>query len=229
MGGVLLDPADRWDAESFAISFPSGLPEPAPLDWFLAMSGEIMAAFLALDPPRPAMTVRPFIEVALWKRGVAPTPELVERWFDVLCRWEARPVYEFVPEALRALHAMGYRLGVISNTLMPGDHIRREFAYAGILDLFEQIVFSAEFGVNKPAPALFQHVLDAMGLTADQAWYTGDKPQRDMRGAHGVGMTAVLVDSPHVGRMHDRPEDMPDLRVTNIAALPEVLARQFGG
>lgn len=223
MGGVLLDPADRWDAEGFEKSFPEGLPEPELRDWFLAMSMEIAETFLALAPPRPAMDVRPFIMTWLWKRRAVPSPDEVDRWFDVLCQWEARPVYDFVPAALRALHDMGFRLGLISNTIMPGTHIRKAFRQTGILDLFERTLFSAEFGANKPHPSLFRHVLDTMGLEANEAWYVGDKPQRDVRGAHAVGMTAVLVDSPHVEHIHDAPENVPDLRIPNIAALPQVL------
>ena len=224
MGGVLLDPADRWDAEGFKLSFPRGLPEPAQLDWFLAMSADTMETFLALTPPRPAMDVRPFIQTWLWKRQVEPDAGLVERWFDVLAQWEVRPVYPFVPDAIRTLKDMGMLLGVISNTVMPGTHIRERFREAGILDLFECVIFSAEFGINKPDPSLFWHALDAMGLKPDEAWYVGDNPERDIRGAHGAGMTGVLVDSPYVRQIHDAPENVPDLRIPDIAALPEVLA-----
>ncbi len=225
MGGVLLDAADRWDAAQFPVSFPNGLPEPAPLEWFLAMSSDIMETFVALPPPRPAMDVRPLIAAWLRKRSIEADSETVERWFDVLMRWEASPVYPFVPAPLRALASMGIRLGVISNTLMPAKYIRERFRDAGILDLFEFTVFSAEYGVNKPDPALFRHALDAMRLRPEEAWYVGDKPQRDVCGAHGAGMTAVLVDSRHHHRIHDGPDHVPDFRIPTIAALPDRIAK----
>ncbi|HEO72320.1 MAG TPA: HAD family hydrolase [Candidatus Hydrogenedentes bacterium] len=222
MGGVLLDPADRWDAESFPLSFPNGLPEPAPLEWFLAMSEDIAKTFLALKPPRPVMDVRPFVETWLWRCKTVPTPAAVRRWLDVIEQWEVREVYEFVPGVLATLRGAGFRLGVISNTLTAGRALRAHFCRAGILDFFEMTLFSAEFGVNKPHPALFQHALDCMGLDASKAWYVGDKPQRDICGAHGVGMTTVLVDGPHADRAHDGPEYMPDLRIEDLSALPAV-------
>ncbi len=225
MGGVLLDPADQWDAAGFDVSFPEGLPEPAPVDWFLKMSADIIETFLVLPPPRPAMDPRPFIATWLWKRGLAPTDEAIELWYDVLSRWEARPVYGFAPSALRTLHGMGVRMGLVSNTLMPGTYIRERFREAGVHDLFDVLVFSAEFGANKPDPAIFRHALASMALEPHQAWYVGDKPQRDICGAHGVGMTAVLVDSKHAEHIHAAPENVPDLRVANISALPDILKR----
>lgn len=223
MGGVLLDPADRWDAETFARSFPEGLAHRALEPWFIALSRDLMEAFLAFPVPRPAVDARPFIETWLWKRQVLPTEAQVAYWHDQLCRWEARPVYPFVRESLKQLRAMGLRLGVISNTVMPAVHIRQRFAEAGILELFEFMVFSAEFGLSKPHPALFRHALATMGLAPEAAWYVGDKPQRDVCGAHGAGMTAVLVESRHAHRTADGPECAPDVRVRDVRGLLGVI------
>jgi HAD superfamily hydrolase (TIGR01549 family) len=225
MGGVLLDPVDRWDAEQFPISFPEGLPEPAPRDWFLAMSQEIIAAFLAIPAPRPTFNVRPYIAAWLRKRNVELTPEVVDHWHDILAQWEASPVYDFARPSLDAVRAMGFRTGLVSNTLMPAIHIRRRLREAGVLDLFECTVFSAEFGTGKPHPSIFRHALDTLGVRPEDAWYVGDKPQRDVCGAHGVGMFAVLVDGPEVKHVDDGPEYVPDLRIRDISVLPEVLRR----
>lgn len=223
MGGVLLQSADTWDARQFPISFPDGVPEHAPLDWFLGMSGEIMNTFLAQPVPRPPMDVRPYIVKWLKEGGMRDDAATVMRWFNILCRWEAPPLFGFVHDALHRLCRMGYRLGLVSNTLMPGTYIRQRFAEGGILDVFETVVFSAEFGANKPDPSIFLHALATMGVTPENAWYVGDKPQRDVCGAHRAGMTAVLVDSRHAHRVDDAPESMPDVRVPNIAALPALL------
>jgi FMN phosphatase YigB (HAD superfamily) len=225
MGGVLLDSVDLWNAEQFPVSFPNGLPEEAPLDWFMAMSKDIIDTFMALPVPRLVMDARPFIEVWLWKRGLRPNPELVERWHYILCHWEPSPIYDFAQPALSRLYAMGFRLGLISNTLMPGVVIRERLQQAGILSLFEFTVFSAEFGANKPAPAIFRHALEAMKLDAGDAWYVGDKPNRDVCGAHSVGMKAVLVDSKHHKHIDDAPENVPDFRIATIADLPAFLER----
>ena len=224
MGGVLLEAADRWDAENFPKSFTDGLPLHAPQEWFLGMSSAVLGRYLALDPPRPAVDCRPTIAEWLERRGVKPTGEAVARWHDVLAQWEVRPVFPFVRPTLEALRAMGLRMGVVSNTAMPGERIRRHFRESGIYDFFDGLVFSGDFGVNKPHPSIFQHVLDEMRVEAARAWYVGDKPKRDVSGAHSVGMTAVLVDSAHAGHAHDAPENVPDVRIHTMADLPDLVA-----
>ena len=225
MGGVLLKAAEKWDAEQFAISFPEGLPEPALTEWFLEMSGDIMNTFLSLKPPRPALDPIPFIKVWLWKRQVVPTQETTDLWFDTLCRWEPGPMYSWVPGAIREVCQIGYRIGLVSNTVMPGKYVREKLQEAGILDLFETTIFSAEVGINKPEPGIFHYALDAMRLSPDEAWYVGDKPQRDICGAHRAGMRAVLVDSKHVNRINDAPENTPDFRIEHVGYLPDLLKK----
>jgi HAD superfamily hydrolase (TIGR01662 family) len=223
MGGVLLESADMWDPTGFRKSFPESVPAPASEAWFLDLSAALIRAYEALPQPRPAMDVRPIIQEWLPKAGIEPSAENVERWYRVLARWELRPLYPFVRETLQELTGMGIRLGLVSNTLMVSDGHRTLFREGGIFDLFEILVFSAEFGMNKPDPSIFRHALQSMNVATDRAWYVGDKPHRDIVGAHAVGMTAVLVYSPYHERVLDGPDSEPDLRVPDISALPGLL------
>lgn len=223
MGGVLLESADKWDADDFRKSFPNGLPEPAQEDWFLGMSADIMARFQAIPPPRHAVNWRPVIEEWLCNRGIEPSPGVIEYWYGMVAQWEVRPVFDFVKPTLEALRVRGFRLGLISNTLMEGARLKRHLVQAGIGALFECMVFSGDVGPHKPDPAIFRNALNRMGIEPARAWYVGDKPERDVCGAHGVGMTAVLVDSAHAHHSHDAPENVPDLRIPNISVLTETL------
>lgn len=228
MGGVLLESADMWTEAGFEKSYPRGLPDGVSKHWFMAMSQDILDRYTQLSPPRPAMDARPIIEEWLPKADIEPSKEAVERWYGVLAWWEVRPLYPFVREALVKVNAMGYRIGLISNTLLTSEYHRKLFRNGGIFDLFEFMVFSAEFGMNKPDPSIFRHALDAMKLDASRAWYVGDKPHRDVCGAHGAGMTAVLVDGPYENRANDSPAHAPDLRVRDISDLPGVLEKLDG-
>ena len=223
MGGVLLESVDMWTDAGFEKSFPAGLPEGVSRDWFKDMSRDILRRYEALPSPRPAMDLRPIIAEWLPKAGIDPSPFWVDQWYSVLGWWEVRPLYPFVREALIKVRAAGYRIGLISNTLLKSSYHRDLFRAGGILDLFEFMVFSAEFGMNKPDPSIFQHALDTMKVDAARAWYVGDKPHRDVCGAHGVGMTAVLVDGPYDHRTKDSPAHVPDLRIRDISELPGVL------
>ncbi|NUM55558.1 MAG: HAD family hydrolase [Candidatus Hydrogenedentes bacterium] len=225
MGGVLLESVDMWTDAGFEKSYPNGLPNGASPEWFMGMSRDILARYERLPAPRPAMDLRPIIAEWLPKAGMDASAETVEDWYGVLGWWEVRPLYPFVREALKRINDMGYRIGLISNTLLTSQYHRDLFRAGGIFDLFEFMVFSAEFGANKPDPRIFRHALDAMKLDASCAWYVGDKPHRDVCGAHGVGMTAVLVDGPYEHRMSDSPAHEPDVRVRDISELPELLVK----
>ena len=187
------------------------------------MSQDCIRRFVQLTPPRPAMDCRPIIREWLDRRGVSSTPDRVNRWLAIMEQWEASPVFPFTAPALKAVGDLGVRMGVVSNTLTAAAYLRRHFEEAGILTFFDVTVFSAEFGISKPHPSIFQHALDALAVDPKRAWYVGDKPQRDIRGAHAVGMTAILVDSAHAAKVADAPENRPDLRIRDISELPGVI------
>jgi len=223
MGGVLLESADMWDASGFAKSFPDGLPGDLPVDWFLGLSKALINAFEALPQPRRALDTRPIIADWLRRIGHDASEPSIDRVYKILAQWEVRPLYDHVPDTILTLRDMGYRLGLVSNTLMVSDAHRLLFWEAGILDAFDVLVFSAEFGMNKPDASIFMRALDTMGVPPDRAWYVGDKPHRDVCGARRVGMTAVLVDSPHTDRLGDGDDHWPDLMIPDISALPNLL------
>lgn len=223
MGGVLLESADMWDPSGYRKSFPEGIPGPGSEEWFIGMSMAMIRAYEALPQPRAALDTRAIIREWLPRATIEPTDANVETWYRIVARWEVRPLYPFVRETLETLRLMGFRLGLVSNTLMVSDGHRELFRDGGILDLFETLVFSAEFGMNKPDASIFLHALDHMGVAAASAWYVGDKPHRDVVGAHGVGMTAVLVDSIYHDRIAEGQAFKPDLMIPDISALPDVL------
>jgi putative hydrolase of the HAD superfamily len=90
---------------------------------------------------------------------------------------------------LRAL-SRRYRLGIVSNFY---GNLARVCDDAGIRSLFSVLVDSAEVGCTKPAPRIFQHALDALGVSAAEATFVGDSLPRDMAGARGVGMRHIWL------------------------------------
>ncbi len=98
--------------------------------------------------------------------------------------------------ALAELRARGVRVGLISNTIWPGDLHREDLAGLGLWQYIEYAVFSGDFGIWKPRPQVFLHVLDHLGVNAAHAVFVGDSPKEDIRGAQQVGMRAIWVRSP---------------------------------
>ncbi|HET9480795.1 MAG TPA: HAD family hydrolase [Candidatus Polarisedimenticolia bacterium] len=127
------------------------------------------------------------------------------------------------PAALDRLIAMGYRLGVISNssgTLV--EHMTR----IGLASRFEVIVDSAEVGVEKPHPEIFGIALERAGLPEpSRALYVGDIYAIDVLGAAGAGMHAMLFDPLGQWEPESLPEGAPACRaLKSLAELPELLA-----
>jgi 4-nitrophenyl phosphatase len=47
--------------------------------------------------------------------------------------------------------------------------------------------------IGKPAPAMFEAILESSGVPADEAVVVGDNPAADVAGAHRAGIAAILV------------------------------------
>jgi putative hydrolase of the HAD superfamily len=95
-----------------------------------------------------------------------------------------------VPAALRELRSLGLRLVVVSNW---DASLHERLAETGLAPLLDGAVASAEAGVAKPEPAIFEHALAVAGVGAAEALHVGDSPVEDGEGARAAGIRAVLV------------------------------------
>ena len=92
--------------------------------------------------------------------------------------------------ALRDLRGRGLRLVVVSNW---DCSLRQVLANAGLLELVDDAVSSAEAGAAKPDPAPFRAGLAAAGCDPDEAVHVGDSEDNDIAGARAAGVRAVLL------------------------------------
>lgn len=118
-----------------------------------------------------------------------------EAYFHTLYDFFAEPqAWQLYPEArqtLAALHARGYRLGVISN------FDARLFGVLDGLDIghfFDPIVASTRAGAAKPEPAIFQKALTKCALRPQEALHIGDSYELDIVGAQNAGLSPVLIE-----------------------------------
>lgn len=119
-------------------------------------------------------------------------------------------------ETLAALRARGLRTGMISNTIWPGELHTEDLAALGLLPHLEHLLFSGDFGVWKPHPRVFQHMLELLSVSPAQAVFVGDSPREDVLGAQGVGMRAVWMRTAEFPLDAVRPDAV-------IETLPELL------
>jgi putative hydrolase of the HAD superfamily len=95
-----------------------------------------------------------------------------------------------VAPALRDLRERGLRLVVISNW---DCSLREVLDSAGLLELVDDAVSSAEAGAAKPDPAPFHAGLTAAGCGPAQAVHVGDSRENDVAGALAAGIRPVLI------------------------------------
>lgn len=106
--------------------------------------------------------------------------------------WHAgfEPDREAAP-LLDELRRRRYRLALVSNF----DHpplLRARLAESGLASFFDHVVVSAEVGVKKPDPAIFQPSLEALGLAPHEVLYVGDS-EGDVTGARAAGIRPVRI------------------------------------
>jgi HAD superfamily hydrolase (TIGR01509 family) len=114
--------------------------------------------------------------------------------------------------ALAELRARGLHIGLISNTIWPGDLHRDDLMALGLWSSIEYAVFSGDLGIWKPRPQIFLHVLEHFGVSPAEAIFVGDSPKEDIRGAQQAGMRAFWVRSPEFPLP---PDIYPDAIIEN--------------
>jgi putative hydrolase of the HAD superfamily len=99
--------------------------------------------------------------------------------------------YSEVMPAFRRLKARGLRLGLISNW---DNRLSGLIAGLGLATELDTIVSSADVGLHKPDPRIFELACARLGVDAEQAAHVGDHHYADIVGAQAIGMRPVLID-----------------------------------
>lgn len=110
-------------------------------------------------------------------------------------------VYEETYEVLKTLKER-YSLLLLTNG---SPDLQRE-KLDGVPDLvafFDHILISGDFGRGKPDPAIFNHALERLNITADEGIMVGDKLTTDIKGANATGMASVWINRHGIQRSDD--------------------------
>jgi putative hydrolase of the HAD superfamily len=98
--------------------------------------------------------------------------------------------------------------------------LAEEFAASGLSEHFEAVVVSADLGVAKPDPSVFEHALSELGTRKDLAVMVGDSIPKDVDGALAAGLSAVWVN-----RSGSSAETARDdlVEISTLSDLPDLL------
>lgn len=124
--------------------------------------------------------------------GIADEPERIARRvydeFGDPQRWRA---YPDVKPAFERLSTLGLQLGIISNW---DRRLNSLIEGVGIGEYLSTVVSSAEVGLHKPDPRIFELACERLGVAPQEAAHVGDHYYADIVGATAVGMIPVLID-----------------------------------
>jgi putative hydrolase of the HAD superfamily len=115
----------------------------------------------------------------------------------------------------------GVPLALITNGA--SDTQRDKLNVLGIEPRFAAVVVSAEVGMAKPDPAIFDFALAELGVGRDNAWHVGDSLKADVAGAKAAGLGAVWLNRTGAIRGESQPE--PDLEVSSLSGLLAMIAQ----
>lgn len=168
--------------------------------------------------------------------------------FTALKRWYSRQGYPSDDESVRELIWMWYqpviprssveadviptlvhlqrdglRLGIVSNTLMPGCVLDRHLEMVGLKQYFPVRIYSSEVGYRKPKPIIFHAASDAMDLPPGACAFVGDMVKTDIKGGKRMGMTTILRITPK-----KQNAEAADHVISRISELPDLIRRLRG-
>ncbi len=136
-------------------------------------------------------------------------PELATALYDELPH--AIQPFDEALTVLQQLTKEGVLLGVVSNI---GFDVRPILDRANILNLLQVVVLSYEVGLIKPDPAIFQHALESLDVSAQRTLMVGDS-WNDDGGAAQLGISTLIL-PPTPGPRHGL-ESILHLVIPNVS------------
>lgn len=133
---------------------------------------------------------------------------------------EAELLYPDAEQTLSALHPH-YKIGIIANQL-PGTEAR--LRSHGLLRHIDLVIASAEEGVSKPDPKIFQIALARADCKPHEAVMIGDRIDNDILPANLLGMHTIWIRQ-GFGQYWNitQKEENPDASVKNLTELCKIL------
>ena len=120
--------------------------------------------------------------------GLGLDSDVKDRYVDFFCEG-AKECLDRNRRWLATLREQ-YRLGVISNNFGNTQGWCDEYDLSPLLDI---VIDSTVVGISKPEAGIFHAALTGLGVSPEEAIYTGDTYSDDVVGAKGVGMWAAWL------------------------------------
>ncbi|MBI5350945.1 MAG: HAD-IA family hydrolase, partial [Chloroflexi bacterium] len=128
------------------------------------------------------------------------------------------------------LQERGLKLAIVSNAA-DSANVQRLIDNAHLRSYFDPIIISANVGVPKPNPRIFDPVLKTWGFTANEVVVIGDTLGADILGAKNAHIKSIWVtmqaDTPY--NTAHRDTIVPDAICDSLDQLPAILQQIADG
>jgi HAD superfamily hydrolase (TIGR01662 family) len=198
-----------------------------PPDFGGRFTGRVGAFLAGRDPDFIEITSAYFLKTLLAEAGYPSAPDTIihaalkVKFTITQQHWMLE---DDAFSTLESLRKHGLRLGMVSNagdaqdveTLIDQNHLR---------PYFEQVLISAQVGVRKPNPAIFQLALDYFKVSSENVVMVGDTLGADVLGAQNAGIASIWI-SRRAERSDNRAHEdtiQPNAVITSLSELPPLL------
>lgn len=123
-----------------------------------------------------------------------------------------------IGEVLNRIEELGIRMAVISNAVFSPMTLSHELEKHGLCSYFEFVISSADYGIRKPDPLLFELAERRLGLKASECLYVGNLVHVDVEGALRAGWhplwyaAAAVKDGSYTAQTRQLPEAVPSVQ-----------------
>jgi len=91
-------------------------------------------------------------------------------------------------DTIKEFRNKGYKTALLSNNSI---ELRNKLEDIGIINIFDEVIISAEVGFQKPEPKIFQILFDKLRVKPNEVVFIDDTP-RSLGGAGDIGYIPVL-------------------------------------
>lgn len=120
--------------------------------------------------------------------------ELVWCWYEPLSR--IGQIEDDISETMKTLsRQLGLKLGIVSNTFVPGVTLDKHLEQIGIKDYFSPRIYSCHYEFRKPDERIYELAAKEIGEAYENILFIGDKINKDVSPPLKLGMHAVVKEA----------------------------------
>lgn len=215
-GGTLDSDGEHWLDRFYALYEQMGLHIPqSDIKRVFYHADELCSS----DPQVVSLGLRPLMERHIHLQFTSLNlvdGEIEKRMTEAFCE---RAEY-FIRRNARLLHRIKdhYVLGLVSNFY---GNVATLCEEAGLTEILDVILDSAQVGVGKPHPDIFRLALEGLKLPPEKVIYVGDSFERDMIPAREIGMKTIWLKGPNP-RIPPNPGPV-DASISMLSMLEELI------